>query len=215
MAFDFVGSSSQRLLVNSAPATVVPLTIALWFRVPSDTIRYSLATISANGTPPIQGQGGFFHMMTTTAGRVLGGVDPNGTAAATTTTSHQPNAWNHAAFIATSNTSRTVYLNGGGANTNTVNYSVSNTMNRFEVGRFVDSFDNYITGQVADVGIWNAALTADDVLSLSRGIAASYIRPQSLVFHAPLIRDLIDVRRGVPITNTNGATVAVHPRMYY
>lgn len=88
-------------------------------------------------------------------------------------------------------------------------------MNRFEIGRFLDTFDFYITGQVADVGIWNAALTADEVLSLSKGIAASYVRPQSLVFHAPLIRDLIDVRRGVPITNTNGATVAVHPRMYY
>ena len=40
------------------------------------------------------------------------------------------------------------------------------------------------------------------------------IRPQSLVFYAPLIRNLIDAKGGRTITNNNGATVAVHPRIY-
>jgi len=40
------------------------------------------------------------------------------------------------------------------------------------------------------------------------------VRPESLVFYAPLVRDLQDVCEGLTITNNNGATVANHPRVY-
>ena len=40
------------------------------------------------------------------------------------------------------------------------------------------------------------------------------IRPQNLVFYAPLVRDLIDQKGGLTITNNNAATVANHPRIY-
>jgi hypothetical protein len=40
------------------------------------------------------------------------------------------------------------------------------------------------------------------------------VRPQNLVFYAPLVRDLIDAKGGLTITNNNGATVANHPRVY-
>jgi hypothetical protein len=40
------------------------------------------------------------------------------------------------------------------------------------------------------------------------------IRPQSLVFYAPLVRNLVDTKGGLTITNNNSATVADHPRIY-
>ena len=40
------------------------------------------------------------------------------------------------------------------------------------------------------------------------------VRPQSLVFYAPLVRNLQDVKGGLTISNNNTATVAVHPRVY-
>jgi len=40
------------------------------------------------------------------------------------------------------------------------------------------------------------------------------IRPQSLLFYGPLVRDLNDQKGGRIITNNNGATVANHPRVY-
>jgi hypothetical protein len=64
------------------------------------------------------------------------------------------------------------------------------------------------------VGIWDVALTADEIAALAKGVRCSAIRPQNLRFHAPLIRDLIDVRGGRTITNTNTATVIQHPRLY-
>ena len=71
-----------------------------------------------------------------------------------------------------------------------------------------------LNGDLAEVGIWNAALTAAEIASLAKGMTCDKVRPQSLVFYAPLIRNLQDVRGGLTITNHNTATVANHPRVY-
>ena len=72
----------------------------------------------------------------------------------------------------------------------------------------------HYTGRIADAAIWNAALTASEIASLAKGMTCDKVRPQSLVFYAPLVRDLQDVRGGLTITNNNTATVANHPRVY-
>jgi hypothetical protein len=71
-----------------------------------------------------------------------------------------------------------------------------------------------MTGDIADVGVWSVALTADEIKSLAAGMTCDKVRPQSLVFYAPLVRDLVDVKGGLTITNNNTATVANHPRVY-
>ena len=71
-----------------------------------------------------------------------------------------------------------------------------------------------MNGLIAEVGIWNAALTAEEVASLAKGMTCYKVRPQSLVFYAPLVRDLTDQKGGLTITNNGGATVANHPRIY-
>jgi hypothetical protein len=71
-----------------------------------------------------------------------------------------------------------------------------------------------IGGLIAEVGIWNAALTAAEVAALAKGMTCDKVRPQNLVFYAPLVRDLIDQKGGLAIANNNGATVANHPRIY-
>jgi hypothetical protein len=76
------------------------------------------------------------------------------------------------------------------------------------------SLGQYHDGQIAEVGIWNAALTADEIASLADGMTCDKVRPQSLVFYAPLVRELQDVKGGLTITNNNTATVANHPRVY-
>lgn len=72
----------------------------------------------------------------------------------------------------------------------------------------------FFDGRIAEVGIWNAALTAAEIASLAKGMTCDKVRPQNLVFYAPLVRDLIDQKGGLTITNNNGATVANHPRIY-
>jgi hypothetical protein len=73
---------------------------------------------------------------------------------------------------------------------------------------------SYEDGRIAEVGIWNAALTAAEIASLAKGMTCDKVRPESLVFYAPLVRDLQDLSGGLTITNNNAATVATHPRVY-
>ena len=82
------------------------------------------------------------------------------------------------------------------------------------------SYDGFVllplfgNGQYAEVGVWHETLTAAEIASLGAGVTCDKIRPQNLVFYAPLVRDLNDQKGGLTITNNNAATVAAHPRVY-
>jgi hypothetical protein len=102
---------------------------------------------------------------------------------------------------------------------NSVVLSVTNSSNIAPVdstfiGSTVHVPANTWDGQIAETAIWGAGLTAAEVNSLYVGFSANQIRPQSLLFYAPLISNLIDVSRGLAITNNNGATPSTHPRIY-
>jgi hypothetical protein len=122
-------------------------------------------------------------------------------------------SWAHTAFTNTSS-ARNLYVNGvneatGGGNSNAV------TLDLLAIGALRRTFvSDQFSGQIAECGIWNAALTADEIASLADGMTCDKVRPQSLVFYAPLVRNLQDVRGGLTITNNNTATVANHPRVY-
>jgi hypothetical protein len=118
--------------------------------------------------------------------------------------------WHHVCICVESTTSRAGYIDGAAvANTTTV---FGTTFAGMQIGAFggATTFD----GDMAEVAAWNEALTAADVVSLSKGFAAHLVRPQALAFYAPMIRDLNDIRGGMTITNNNGATVSRHPRVY-
>lgn len=81
----------------------------------------------------------------------------------------------------------------------------------FRVGRDnVGSVWN--SGTVAEIGLWDAALSAAECAALAKGFKPCRIRPRSLVSYLPLVRNVNDPRSGVAFTNSS-ATVAVHPRM--
>ena len=107
-------------------------------------------------------------------------------------------------------------MDGGSSATDTSFISTEFASNALTIaGRFNNgTIGLFAVGRIAEVGIWNAALTAAEIASLAKGMTCDKVRPQSLVFYAPLVRDLIDARGGRAITNNNGATVAAHTRVY-
>jgi hypothetical protein len=125
------------------------------------------------------------------------------------------NTWNHAAGVLSSNTQRAAYLNGvtgGPVDPSVCNFS---SLPNVSIGsRYGTSYGLFANSRIAEVGVWSAALTAAELGALAKGVACKNIHPQSLVFYAPLIRELADERGGRSITNVNGATVFVHPRVY-
>lgn len=79
----------------------------------------------------------------------------------------------------------------------------------------LDSSSNWIDGEAAEYGYWNVALSADEMASLGKGFRADRIRPQSLQFYAPCVRDLQDTRGGRTLVKQAGTdVVSDHPRIY-
>ena len=123
--------------------------------------------------------------------------------------------WYHAAGVFTNALSPQAFVNGI-VGVTTGGGSVTPTgIDQILIGtRRTTSLGLYYNGSIAEVGIWNVALTAVEITSLAKGMTCDKVRPQSLVFYAPLVRDLIDQKGGLTITNNNGATVANHTRVY-
>jgi hypothetical protein len=205
MAYNFVSASSQRLTTAAAPTTAAPLTIACWYKHGTAAVQDPLSLSSSTTN--------YFSISSRGNGAAVDFLvnDGTGNAGARSTSNAILNSWNHACGVAASSTSRTIYLNGGSSATNTT--SRTPTVSSVIIGaRF--STTAPFNGDIAEVGIWNAALTAAEIASLAKGMTCDKIRPQNLVFYAPLVRDLIDQKGGLAITNNNGATVATHPRVY-
>ena len=201
-----VSASNISYLSNIAPISAKPLTMACWFRRPLGTV----------GTPIILFDGANvnrrFGISLGTTGTVAVVEFDTAWASVTTTTTHTANTWNHACATFTSNTKRTPYLNAGGNRDSNGNAALTGvTSMRIGINQ---NTANSLNGDVAEVGIWNVALTQPEISSLAAGMTCNKVCPQNLVFYAPLVRDLIDVKGGLTITNNNSATVADHPRVY-
>ena len=119
--------------------------------------------------------------------------------------------WHHCAGVFASASSRVAYLDSV-ASAEQTTQQVTSGLATVDIGNF--NGVDLLNGRIAEVGIWNVALTAAEIASLADGMTCDKVRPQSLVFYAPLVRDLQDVRGGLTITNNNTATVANHPRVY-
>lgn len=211
MAYSFTAASSQRLHIASAPATGTPMTIC--FNTLVSTIG-TYSVISIEDTTAIRRYQVGFDMTASQKrlnAQVYTGSFPQSQTAAN---SVEYSTRNHAVGVFASSTSRTAYLNGTAATTNTNNLTVGTVTVLTIGGSRVNGTNEYSTSEISEVGIWDVALTGAEITSLSRGFKPPRIRPQSLVFYAPLIRDLSDVRKGVTITNSNACPVAVHPRVY-
>lgn len=135
---------------------------------------------------------------------------------AATTTGYSANAWQHACGVYTSATSRAAFLNGGGKGTNATNRAPSG-LSRTMVGRYNTGASNvYSDAAIAEAAIWDTDLTDAEVAILATGVSPLFVRPQNLVFYAPLSGSNgteIDLIGGASVTWVNSPVKAEHPRI--
>lgn len=212
MAYDLNGSTDY-FNIGSAVASM-PLTMACWFNpdnVTDSKILMSLSTEAATQRHQLVNAGAL-------AGDPIqaGSVGASASGSANTTSGYSAGVWSHACGVFASATSRTAYLNGGNAGTDTTNTGTVSP-NRTTIGaRWLSGVISLpFGGLIAEAAIWSVALSAADVAALAKGISPLKVLPQSLVLYCPLIRNVQDVRGGVTITTGGSPTVAVHPRIYY
>jgi len=210
MAYEFY---TNKFLTTSVPVTAVPLTVACWFYANNNTANHALVVLEdAGGTHRFDLQAlGAVANDPIQCGAASGAAGSN----ARTSTGFSANTWNHACGVQSATNSRAAYLNAGGQGSNTaVQAPIGISVAKIGAVNVSGANSNFFNGLIAEVGIWNAALTAAEIASLAKGMTCDKVRPQSLAFYAPLVSDLIDAKGGRTITNNNGATVANHPRVY-
>lgn len=215
MAYSFNGTS-QYLSTSTPPVTTMPLTMACWFRVSVASAASTRIILNAGAATSASACYRLVLPVNNTVVRANQTSDAGASAVAQTATGAVvANTWIHAAAVFASSELRTVYASTASGVSDTISLAAP-TLTNFSVGSSVNSggVGGYFSGLVAEVGVWAAAISADEILSLSRGISPHLVRPQSLVFYAPLIRNLTDARAGRTITNNGSATVTDHPRVY-
>lgn len=209
MAIELNGTTAY-IEATSAVATAVPITIAAWFYPDANNVAQTIVGITASGATNAR-----FTLQCQSTGNLRAAVQAGAaTAGADTTTTISATTWQHGVAVFTGNASRTAYLNAGGNATNTSSVTPSAAaLNRTTIGTQWRNQvrENYFDGRIAEVGIWNVALTLAEIESLADGFKPTVIRPQSLLFYAPLIRETIDHRGGLSLT-ANATSVIEHPR---
>ena len=223
MAYDFTAASSQYASISDT--SVLDITSAITL----------CAWIKSSGTYGTGGKGVISKYETTTnqrsyalglnsSGNVQIQVSNNGTGArAEWSSSVVGTNWRHiAASYNTTGRIVAIYLDGQvqsrSNNGGTLPTSIFSGTAPLWIGLNATTSTSpnnfFFDGQIAEAAMYNTELTAAEIASLAKGMTPDKIRPQSLVFYAPLVRDLIDQKGGLTITNNNGATVANQPRVY-
>jgi hypothetical protein len=217
MAFNFVRASSQSLSVpTAAPIEITgAVSVCCWIKS-TGSYNSPVSVLAAKGSTA--GDGRAYTLQLTSDGKVSSNNNATGVGAnnfITNGTTIIGTNWRHAAHTYNPSTFARVYLDAAldGERTSGVPASVYNNASNLQIGGYVGA-SLFFDGLIAEVGIWDAALTQPEIASLADGMTCNKVRPQSLVFYAPLVRDLQDVKGGLTITNNNTATVANHPRVY-
>jgi len=215
MAYNFTSGSSH-LSTTTTPVTNAPCTFACWFRVASLPLGDSHGTLLCISHYQNSAHAQLISLRGANESNVIGaGVFDGNYSQANSASAPSINTWSHAAGVFSTTSNRIAYLNGTAGTANTESRPNLANINSIGIGAVSrPTASEFLIGLSADVGIWNVALTAAEIASLAKGMACDKVRPQSLVFYAPLARDLIDVRGGRAITNNNTATVANHTRIY-
>ena len=215
MSYDFDGTDDY--MEGSIVTTNVPVTLSAWFNsdiTNSARIIFAIAegSILAGTTLSpslsVRTSGTATVTATTSAG--------NGTNNSSSANTFAANTWNHVAGRFSGTASRIVYLNGEKATENTGNRATGGTLNKILIGR--GSAGTYLpsapfNGRLAEIAIWNVALDDDEIISLSKGIKPTQIRPQSLEYYVPLIRDINETIAATSLTSS-GPLVFAHTRRY-
>ena len=204
MALDLNGTTDF-LELGSAPVTAVPLTLACWYNVPASRLETLISLGVSGGTHR-------FRLYLNTVSTLAAETTATGSAPAQMAHAGT-NRWNHGAAVIESAGSRYAFADGTKSAQNTGGQTPTG-INRLHIGSRIVSGVNggFLDGQIADVCVWNVALADEEVAALAKGISPRRIRPQSLVFYAPLVRDIVDAKGGS--LSVTGTTVAAHPRTY-
>lgn len=209
MARLFDDASSEYLSGSQSLVTGQPLTIAFWFYVDATGLDQGAVSVFNSGSAANRHN---IYIDTVQAVRAQS-RDGVSNVSAPSSASASINTWAHAAGVWSADNARAAFLNGGNKGTNSTTVTPTG-INSVSVGSFTTG--GSFSGRIAELGIWNAALTDEEIAILADGVSPLFVRPQNLKMYFPLIRDEDKSKVGdVSLTAFNTPSVDVHPRIIY
>ena len=215
-----VFSTSNYLLYGDGIITATPLTMACWIYPTSNAaVNGILGLESTNASPD-----GFWMYINTDASVHAATYSAGATSTANSSGGVTLNAWNHIGAVIGSSTSRIAYRDGAAGTEVTTSRTPATAITKTTIGtlRYGAStiYRPAVTNNIAEVGFWNVALTAADMLQLAAGYSPLFVKPESLFAYYPLIRgdasgDEPDLMGGLKMVEQGTVAVQPHPRVFY
>jgi len=182
MARLFDDASKEYLVYAGIPVTAYPFTMACWFMSDINAGAASNQTLIALSNTAVWHRLAIFGNVAGDPVRVQTNTSTTGNA--DTSTGYSTNVWQHAAGVWASTTSRTAYLNAGGAVTDTSSQIFGAVSDTYISA--VDLSVQWMSGRIAEAAIWNVALNATEILALSKGVHPLTVRPDAIAAYWPL-----------------------------
>jgi hypothetical protein len=217
MAYSFTAASNQYLSVPDTASLDITgaITLAAWVKSSGSYGTRGIVSKFETGT-----NNRSYALFINATGNIVSGFAPNGSgvnARSDTGSTILGTNWRHVAVTFVPSSSVTLYVDGAAESATNNGSSMPSSLFSGSANLWIGAVATTSLlwdGLIAEASVYNANLTAAEIASLAKGMTPDKIRPQSLVFYAPLVRDLIDQKGGLTITNNNGATVANHPKVY-
>lgn len=207
------GFSTANYLSNTTiPFSAAPATIAAWVYKTSTAIG-GVAGVTKNSNNAT------FRVYVDASSKVVA-THYNGTTvgAAVTTASVSTNTWTHVAAVFNTTASRSAFLNGANKVTNTTSVTGALTFDRTLLGALgnTSSVGSPLAGYLAEVAMWDIALSDADIAVLATGVSPLAMHPEAIVAYWPLVggnSPETNVVSTATLTITGSLSAAAHPRI--
>ncbi len=213
----FTASSSMSGSTSTVPGAPLaePVTLAAWFKATATNANWVIASLSTNTTGAAAGR------------RQIGVVGSSGFSGQVTADAFDsgtrllgpalvPGNWYHVAAVFVSSTERYLYLNGSCVATNTSAPVTGWSGHRLLVGMRYDgsTYGQYADGRIAEVALWNVALSAGQVASLGAGKDPRTVSATAPIVYWPMLGETSPenpLAGPLTLTLSNSPAKADHP----
>jgi len=215
MARSFTTASSQYLENTSTPPVgFTGCSLVCWATRSVDVVESALINVGINTTV-----GTFVGLYMNSDGRAraYSYAAATGVSAFAGTGGGAINTWNFYGATFTSSTLRNAYWNTA-SGSNTTSNAPTGTLTGMSIGRAMRTTRNYHGGLIAEAAVYDAVLTAAEMLQLANKVSPLLVARQNLVAYWPLLGAYspeIDVRGGYNMTLNASPTEAAHVPIIY
>ena len=159
--------------ISTFPVTAWPITMAAWVYFPSDPPSADETVVFGLADNSVSNQAVWISLLESSTNMFVRLVRYDGGTADTLNgvTNLANSTWHHIAAVISSNTDAKVYRNGVQDNTTAVSRAFPTGLDVISIGQVTDSspINNSVGNSIAEVGLWSAALSVSELVSLAAG----------------------------------------------